>query len=344
MFDVGVRGTFLALAIAIATTGCGTLENEPNLSAALEQTEAIPTVRFEISSATVFDDGSSSTVCVGALDRAREAARIECEWGADNRFALLAIGDTTYLRYPREVMGELPAGKVWVTAPKDAVPLDELRPDTILDMLRQASGETERVGREDVRGVETVRYRLTVACDGARLACDGVAPVDVWIDDDGLLRRIQIDDDSGEGTIEFFDFGAEIEIEAPPDDEVVDGSSLDTSIPVQSCADAATPIGVERAASAFRRAGFDVQRETQACGPRVAAMLSDFDTSDPGGPVLSCYVFESPAASGVITVVGSGVQIRRRLENVDCSLTVRRRSDPAVDRLDDALAELSHGP
>ncbi|MCS7006192.1 MAG: hypothetical protein RMM28_03400 [Thermoleophilia bacterium] len=341
-----MRATFLALAIAIATAGCGTVENEPNLSAALEQTEASPTVRFEISSATVFDDDTSSMVCVGGLDRAREAARIECEWGADSRFELVSIGATTYVRYQGELIGELPAGKVWVKVPTEAGPLDEFRPDAILGTLRQASGETERVGREDVRGVETVRYRVMVTCAGARLACDGVVPVDVWIDDGGLLRRIQIDDDIGEGTIEFFDFGAEVEIEAPPDDKVVDDSSLDTSVPEQSCAGSAAPISVERAASALRRAGFDVQRETQACGPRVAAMLSDFDTSDPGGPVLSCYVFESPTtASGLITVVGSRVQqIRRRLENVDCSLTVTGRSDPAVDRLDDALAELSHGP
>jgi hypothetical protein len=349
VFDVPVRGALLVLVAAIATAGCGAVENERNLVGAVERTEASPTVRFEIRSTTRFDDSSLPMVCVGVLDRARGAASIECEWGASDAFAYLSIGNTTYVRYPRQSIAELPAGKVWVKVPAgadDPGPIDELRPEAILGMLRKASSETERIGREDVRGVPTVRYRLTVACDGAQLACDGMAPVDVWIDEDGLLRRIETADDVGEATIEFFDFGAAVEIEPPSEDEVIDADVLDpdpAGVGPARCSDDASPITVTKAIRALRAHGFDVERDELGCGPGVAGYISNFGSAaQEGTPFLSCHILAATTGSMAPLVVhsGDGKQVRRELRNLYCTLEAQPTQAAAVAQLDAALAEL----
>jgi hypothetical protein len=42
--------------------------------------------------------------------------------------------------------------------------------------------------------------------------------VDVWIDEEGLVRRIALEDGGSPAAVEFFDFGVEVDIEAPPPD------------------------------------------------------------------------------------------------------------------------------
>lgn len=83
-------------------------------------------------------------------------------------------------------------------------------PTRLLETL-EAAGAFDEVGSEHVRGVETTRYRGSVASSS----------VDLWVGADGLVRRVAVSD--GEGTdveLEFFDFGADVEIERPPADEV----------------------------------------------------------------------------------------------------------------------------
>lgn len=85
-------------------------------------------------------------------------------------------------------------------------------PTRLLETL-EAAGAFDEVGSERVRGVETTRYRGTVAS----------SRVDVWVAVDGLVRRVAVSD--GEGTdvrLELFDFGADVEIERPPADEVAE--------------------------------------------------------------------------------------------------------------------------
>ena len=81
----------------------------------------------------------------------------------------------------------------------------------------EAAGAFEAVGSERVRGVETTRYRGTVAS----------SRIDVWVGADGLVRRATVGD--GDGTnveLELYDFGADVEIEPPPADEVTELGDL----------------------------------------------------------------------------------------------------------------------
>jgi hypothetical protein len=120
-------------------------------------------------------------------------------------------------------------------------------PTAMLESLRGASDVVE-LGREDVRGIPTTHYRGTHTLDDAieqapdpdalrnafiRLGVpessfDDEEHLEVWVGDDGLVHRMrQTLDNSGYtsgqldgesvNTMEFFDFGAPIEIVIPTD-------------------------------------------------------------------------------------------------------------------------------
>lgn len=134
----------------------------------------------------------------------------------------------------------------------------EPSPDEYLDYLRAVSGELERVGEETVRKVPTTHYRAKVdvqrsmrydlAAEGWKEASieryvdtliDGdMTEFDVWVDADQIARRVVTkyisplrDETYGDQTIamvattEFFDFGVAVDIDAPPEDEVMDWST-----------------------------------------------------------------------------------------------------------------------
>ncbi len=89
-------------------------------------------------------------------------------------------------------------------------------PTRLLETL-EAAGAFAEVGSERVRGVETTRYRGSVAS----------TRVDVWVGADELVRRVTVRD--GDGTnveLELYDFGADVEIERPPADEVTELGDL----------------------------------------------------------------------------------------------------------------------
>lgn len=141
----------------------------------------------------------------------------------------------------------------------------------------EAAGEPEIVGREDVRGVEATRVRFQVSLldlvgealgmepdDGETSGAgafddtasdpfaegldqifgflDAGFEVEVWIDDESLVRRLSFDlasmfaglagEDAGAEmpsslvTLEFYDFDADIRVEAPPPETIVDEDLL----------------------------------------------------------------------------------------------------------------------
>lgn len=182
----------------------------------------------------------------------------------------LQDGRILYLRFPL-IASELPDGKQWIKVDVDAlaqmkgvtVDLEQLGsfgstdPLSILDALKAVSGPLETVGRDEIRGTETTHYRTTL--DPEKLAAQADAagatddvlgsfrdalveagldsiPLDVWVDDDGLLRRLEIDIASIEAgaageasmrlTFDLFDYGAEVDVEPPSADVVVDAATL----------------------------------------------------------------------------------------------------------------------
>ena len=318
-------------ALALAVAGCGGVEREPNLAQAAENTEATGSFAFEMT--TRASDGESfSVTCEGVVDNLRKLARVACDGdGAFGSFETVIVGGSSYQRHRGE--------KKWTKEPAvEENPLNELSPSQILELLRSASSRTERVGEGQVRGEPTVRYALTVDCEKAELYdCDGeTAVVDVWIGEDGLVRRIRADQIGMPFDLQFFDFGVPVEVQAPSPDQVVERP--EPAAPGPCHVGEAGPIGVEQAMDALRRHGFEVERTPGAmCGPGIAAELETRPPNPPDGQ-LWCQVFaDGTGLSSTGSVIGAET---RSLENLTCHLIVEGSPADAVDRLDAAFAEL----
>jgi len=126
-------------------------------------------------------------------------------------------------------------------------------PSAFLEYLRGAGTDVQELGHEDVRGVDTTHLAATIvlrhALDsapeelrarmqtqleklgaGADQFVDTPIPVDVFIDSDGLVRRLRMQFSAPVGgealaidmRIDFFDFGAPVDIQAPDASQVTD--------------------------------------------------------------------------------------------------------------------------
>jgi hypothetical protein len=135
-------------------------------------------------------------------------------------------------------------------------PFGQTDPTKFLEYLATVSSGVEETGRETVRGVETTKYHAVIDFEKAieqvapetfemlgvepdafadelaqmQSAIGAELPVDVWIDDDGLMRRMRMDmtieGQTAAVDMEMYDYGVDVEVEAPPADEVGDMSSL----------------------------------------------------------------------------------------------------------------------
>ena len=330
--------------LAAGLAGCGGAANEPSLAEAAERTEAQGTGRFEAHGVQTDDGASTPIACEGEADYSAKRVRIECDYDGDTALDAIAIGSDYYIRGALFGTGT----EKWVKMTgeiDDDDALATLSPQKLLRILRDASSETERLGEEDIRGVPTVGYRLTVDCEAALLSCESTAPVEVWIGDDGIVRRIELDDDDGSVTFEFFDFGAEVVIEPPPADDVVDESALGSggsSSDSGSCAADGSPISVDRAARALRAHGFPFERAGSECSGGLVETLSTMTVPDASS--LTCFVFagiEHPGTSTGVDVSGRDLEkVERQLQNLQCTLFVERGADGPIDRLDAAFADL----
>jgi hypothetical protein len=169
---------------------------------------------------------------------------------------LLLDGFTLYMNLP---FLEIAGLKPWVEidlqalAQEEGFDLGSLRglsqtdPSQVLRYLQAASDDIEEVGEEDVRGVGTTRYRISIDVDKvaqlapveARAAIEALLaesgletiPAEVWIDGDGLVRRIELAYEGMEFTpgqkgdmtlrVELYDYGVGVEVQPPPADQVM---------------------------------------------------------------------------------------------------------------------------
>jgi hypothetical protein len=130
-------------------------------------------------------------------------------------------------------------------------------PTKVLAYLEKVSDDVQVVGSEQVRGVDTTHYHATLSLAktidensdkvpaGLRDSIKSLAglfgnmPADVWIDGDGRLRRLSLEIDLGAmfrgfettgtttadnlvitETMDLYDFGTPVHVEAPPADQV----------------------------------------------------------------------------------------------------------------------------
>lgn len=178
---------------------------------------------------------------------------------------LVQDGKVGYIRFPA-LAKQLPAGKTWIRSEGGNVRLDGLQmsqlegfagtdPRSALDILRAAAGRVEAVGTEELHGTQTTHYRATIDPSAyeklapaqssaaepfpkqlVTQAAAGPIPVDVWLDGDGLVRKLSLSvtaeqagtSQRGSASLSFeiWDYGKDVAIALPPADEVVDASAL----------------------------------------------------------------------------------------------------------------------
>jgi hypothetical protein len=101
------------------------------------------------------------------------------------------------------------------------------KPDRILALLFDSSKEVEALGVDKIRGVSAKHYRAHLdETQGEEFTDQLGQPVviDVWIDDNGLVRRLLIPDQQPGPTamtFDLFDFGVDVKVEAPPVNELI---------------------------------------------------------------------------------------------------------------------------
>jgi len=154
------------------------------------------------------------------------------------------IGDQLYMRMPEEAV-EDPA-RPWRVQTMPPEMMQASDPSFQARVMRYATA-AERIGPERVGGVRTTRYRVTV--DYGALAKSGPASMrklaeamiaadidreqtsEVWIDGDGVPRRLHAEVTTGDHEvastidIRIDDLGVPVHVEAPPADQVTEESA-----------------------------------------------------------------------------------------------------------------------
>ena len=209
----------------------------------------------------------------GAFAFKTEQGRLELDLGplglaGAGRTEVLLDGDVVFLKLGGALpgLGQRPWVRIDLSQLKkgqgDGIEaLRQLRandPRAVLNELRGATGDADKVGSESVRGEATTHYRTTVDLDKAAAASpQGVRDdltevarqlgtsklaVEAWLDADGRVRRLRytidladLDEEApakgaGTGTVvatlELFDFGAEVTVAPPPANQTTDLADL----------------------------------------------------------------------------------------------------------------------
>jgi hypothetical protein len=160
---------------------------------------------------------------------------------------VLSVGGAPYVEVP-EQFRQFNSGKPW--ARTDTVNVLQLAnaalgglglsqpfdPAQVLPYVRGVSGEVTEVGRETVRGIAATHYRASIDLSRAAeqsnpevqpgwrgAAAKQPLPADLWVDDQGRLRKLIVTVTGlmpVTATFELWDFGIAVNAVAPPPDQV----------------------------------------------------------------------------------------------------------------------------
>ncbi|MFL5945068.1 MAG: LppX_LprAFG lipoprotein [Gaiellaceae bacterium] len=164
--------------------------------------------------------------------------------GASATFEAVSAGGFFYLR--GGVFERIAPGK-WIRVKNTDknFNLGQNDPSQMLQYLR-ATSDIDEQGQDTVRGVSTTHYAARIQIDkvAERVSADAARalrqlstslrtkeiPMDVWVDDDGLVRRVKMDWRSPSGgsfvvNMDLFDFG-DVDIDVPAKSDTTDLSTM----------------------------------------------------------------------------------------------------------------------
>lgn len=269
-----VRGGryLLALAgVAVLAAGCGTqVAGGPSqadaLTAAVTRTGA-QTSRVAATITMQMQSMSFSFTATGLFDFARSRGSLSMQQPIG--MTELFVPPNVYVKFSTAGGGgpALPNGKTWFVISDGMLggtgagaALGQFSPfggsadpADLLKSLTGIAGSVKKVGTATIRGVTVTEYQVNIdpAKAAARLPSSrragfrqfaatlgsGVIPVDVWVDGQNLVRRIQVSvhlpADSGvpagarlTESIDFYDFGVPVRVTAPPASQVASVSQI----------------------------------------------------------------------------------------------------------------------
>jgi hypothetical protein len=270
---VGVAGAAAVTMVA----GCGssggsgggaTINGSPNVLVAASVDKAVAAKNSKLSMDFKVD-AAGQNVSFGGDGIADYAGKkfqlnlkLPSSLGVEGSIQERLIGSSIYIKFPSEVASKL-GGKSWFK-----IDASELKgsssgggafgqdPTEFLTTLKSVSSSVENLGTADVRGVKTTHYRAQVDLTKASAASgtdssqldqykeligSETLPEDVYLDSDGLPRRVSVTIKPEAGSeaakqlnfvsvsVDFYDFGKADtgSIVAPPSDEV---GELPTSV------------------------------------------------------------------------------------------------------------------
>jgi hypothetical protein len=253
----------LVAALALTAAGCGGAGGGSSAAGDPIARAAVKTSRtgslkadFIVSSSTLSGTGR------GVFDNdARGTGKLTLAVHSQGQSATIdtvILGSVLYMRSPVFAQAGLPRGKEWVRldltqlAKQAGVDLGSLAglnpsPSGAFAYLRGSAGRVEKVGHEQVQGVDTTHYRTTINLERAAHRASGRAreairraisasgvkriPVEAWIDKAGYVRKVTYTEPSGQKqssriTMELHDFGPHVRIAPPPQASVIDFAEL----------------------------------------------------------------------------------------------------------------------
>jgi hypothetical protein len=266
--------TLALLAVTGVLTACGVTSSVDPVAAAATKTENAGGYKLTMTTKMTAAGVGFSITAQGVFDRDRGELEMNMNdllkqsgapAGTDATMKAIYLtedGDPVLYMRLGLLAGQLPAGKTWMRIDLEkagkglGLDFNQLmggaaqNPTSSLDLLR-SSADFSEVGKETIDGVETTHYHGVVDLQKAsktaglsssviqRLTEMGAPshyPMDVWVDDAGLIRRFTSRYDQAfsgkvvtlEMTMDMSDYGMAVDVTAPPADEVFDATALAT--------------------------------------------------------------------------------------------------------------------
>jgi hypothetical protein len=238
------------VAIALALSGCGGADASL-FATAVRNTENAGGAELAFQATFTGPDGQPLVMTgTGVEDLSGQRARIEMQVPGAGSMELIADKLVMYIHFDllsRELGGrewmKLDLEQTYESLGIDMGGVGQVGQGTSeqLRMLGEVSDGITEMGREQVRGVETTHYSAVVDLHKypdediekiIELTGQSEVPMDVWIDDDERVRRMEWEQavskgqEPGKLVAEYVRFGVPVDIDIPDDDEVFDGTDI----------------------------------------------------------------------------------------------------------------------
>ncbi|PJE96538.1 hypothetical protein CUT44_18835 [Streptomyces carminius] len=228
--------------------------------AAHEETLEAETAKLELRVRAAADGEQQTITGNGVIDLVDGTSRLTIGTGGQ-KIEQRVVEQDLYQRLPESLRGQLGGDKPWIKVDLGEIALaaggtGELQITDPAQAMEYAGaltdGDAERVGTEKIDGVETTKYRVEVDVDELargdnpqaqrlREQLGDTLPMHLWLDDEDRIRRQQFDIDLGavnstqdpqgsknpqstalRTTLEFSDFGTEVDVSPPPAEDTTD--------------------------------------------------------------------------------------------------------------------------